>query len=202
MKKTKFIFIILVALILLMGISNKSNAITISTSGTPSSANSGAEFSIVLKFDEKVTGFNAHISYDSSLVTMSAKSDNPYLSINPSASSEGDLALMYAPIQSDVSEDTFEIKVKATEVTSEKIAKFNVSNIEITTESSTIGETLADTSVSVTIKPVQQKSTTGTTKYTGGSLAKTGESEILLAIIGGLMVIAIFVKFKSRKMMQ
>lgn len=204
MRKIKFIFIILVSLILLMEISNKSDAITISTSGTPSSVNSGSEFSIVLKFDEKVTGFNAHISYDSSLVIMSAETTNTNLSINPTAA-EGDLALMYAPIQVGVSEDTFEFKVKATDVTAEKIAQFNVYDIEVITESSSIGESLSDKSVSVTIKPMQdissEKEETNN-QYTGKNLAKTGENEILLFVIAGLIISAIVVKVKSKKIVK
>ena len=201
MRKIKIIFSILVSLILLMGISNKSNAITISTSGTPSSVNSGAEFSIVLKFDEKVTAFNAHISYDSSLVTMSAESTNASLSINPTAG-EGDLALMYAPIQVGVSEDTFEIKVKATDVTSEKMAKFNVYDIEAITESNSKGESLSAENVTVTIKPVQEipdGNEEPSNQYTGKNLAKTGENEILLFVIAGLIISAVIVKVKSKK---
>ncbi len=203
MRKIKIIFSILVSLILLIGISNKSNAITISTSGTPSSVDSGSEFSIILKFDEKVMGFNAHISYDPSLVTMSAESTNPNLSINPTYA-EGDLALIYTVMQESAAEDTFEIKVKAADITEQKVAQFEISKIEIATASSMIGETLNDSNVSVTIKPVQEipdGKEEPSNQYTGNNLAKTGENEILLFVIAGLIISAIIVKLKSKKIL-
>lgn len=210
MKKTKFIFSMIVSLILLIGMSNKSNAITISTVGTPSSVDSGSEFSIVIKFDQKVTGFQAYIDYDSSLVTMSAETDDGNLAINPTAG-DNRLGVMYAPIGLGISKDTFEIKVKAAEVTEEKIAEFKISDIEISTETSTMGELLDEQNVSVTIKPIAQKPapepeqkptpTNNNTEYNKGSLAKTGESQFILAIIAGLIITTIVIKIKSKKVM-
>ena len=148
-------------------------------------------------------GFNAHISYDPSLVTMSAESTNPNLSINPTYA-EGDLALIYTVMQESAAEDTFEIKVKAADITEQKVAQFEISKIEIATASSMIGETLNDSNVSVTIKPVQEipdGKEEPSNQYTGNNLAKTGENEILLFVIAGLIISAIIVKLKSKKIL-
>lgn len=220
MRKMKFIFSILVSLILLIGISNKSNASTISTSETPSSVNSGSEFSIVIKFDEKVTGFNAHISYDPSLVTMSAESTNPNLSINPAyKDKKGDMALIYTVMSESAAEDTFEIKVKTADITEQKVAEFKISDIKVVVPTSVDGEELANTNVNVTIKPIQQisdgkeetsegkeetsdgKEEPSSSNQYNGVLAKTGENQVVLAIVVGLIFIAIISKIKAKKIM-
>lgn len=215
MKKTKLIFCIIISLILLIGIFNRSKAITLSTSQTPSSVESESEFSIIIKFDQKVMGFNAYITYDSSLVTMSASSTNPNLTINPTAG-DNKLGLAYIVMNPSAAEDTFEIKVKTSSVTEEKVAQFEITEISITRENDTIGEMLDDTNVNVTIKPtVQQPKPTpepeptpkpaptnnNNTLYNKGSLAKTGESQFILVIIAGLIITTIVIKIKSKKVM-
>lgn len=213
MRRVKFIFSILISLILLIRISNTADAITISTSETPSSVNSESEFSIIIKCDEKVTGLNAYISYDPNLVTMSAETTDPNMSINPTAG-EGELALMYAPIQDGISKDTFEIKVKAKGVTAETIAQFKISDIKLITELNGTRESLPDKSVSVTInkqttEQTSKPTTTPTTEetsqpnqYPGKKIAKTGENEILLIIISALIVSAIVMRIKYKNIMK
>lgn len=206
MRKIKIIFTIIVSIILLLGILNQSKAVTLSTTETPSSVNSESEFSIILKFDEKVTGFFAHISYDPNLVTLSAETDDDALELNSAAANEGDCAITYAPSTLGDSQDTFKIKVKAANVTSEKIAHFIISNIEINTESSTRGKTLENKSISVTIKPVEEapkvnENKIENTQYKGKELAKTGESELILLAVIALIISAIVIRIKSKKVM-
>ncbi|MBP3502043.1 MAG: hypothetical protein J6K42_00970 [Clostridia bacterium] len=206
MKSIKSIFTIIVSIIILLGISSKSKAITLSTAETPASVESESEFSIVLKFDEKVTGFNAHIAYDPDLFTISSETDDPNLSINPAASKKGDLAMVYAPFSSTISQDTFKIKVKVANVTAEKTAKFTISNIDIVAQSSTIGETLDNKDMSITIKPVEEtpkvnENKIENTQYKGKELAKTGESELILLVVVVLIISAIVIRIKSKKVM-
>ncbi len=206
MRKIKIIFTILVSLILLLGISNKSNAVTLSTSLTPSSVNSESEFTIALKFDEKIKKLTAYITYDPSLVTMTTETTDENVLINPSVD-EGCLALMYSPIEEGISDDTFEVKVRANQVTTEKVAQFNVKNIKAVAESGT-KEELSDEGFSVTIKPLQEipeitdKKEEPSNQYTGNNLARAGENEILLFVIAGLIISAIVVKVKSKKIVK
>lgn len=148
MKRSKLIFSLLIAMIILVAMSVKSNAVTLSTSETPSTVNSGSEFSIVLKFDEKITAVNAHILYDKDLVTMSAD-NNQGLQIKTDYS-DGDLALIYSTF--NATENTFKITAKAAEVTEEKVAEFKVTDLQLVTESSAT-ESLESKTFKVTIKP-------------------------------------------------
>lgn len=135
-------------MIILVAMSVKSSAVTLSTSETPSTVNSGSEFSIVLKFDEKITAVNAHILYDKDLVTMSADNSQG-LQIKPDYS-DGDLALIYSTF--NATENTFKITAKAAEVTEEKVAEFKVTDLQLVTESSAT-ESLDSQTFKVTIKP-------------------------------------------------
>lgn len=195
MKKSKLIFSLLIAMIILVAMSVKSSAVTLSTSETPSTVNSGSEFSIVLKFDEKITAVNAHILYDKDLVTMSA-SNSQGIAIEPEYS-EGDLALIYSTF--NATDNTFKITAKAANVTEEKVAEFKVTDLQLTTETSE--ESLNSQTFKVTIKPTVSPVDTpvDTTVTNKKQLAKTGERSIILLIIGAIAIVAVVTGIKTKK---
>lgn len=173
MKKSKLIFSLLIAMIILVAMSVKSSAVTLSTSETPSTVDSGSEFSIVLKFDEKITAVNAHILYDKDLVTMSADNSQG-IAIKPEYS-EGDLALIYSTFSA--TDNEFKITAKAAEVTEEKVAEFKVTDLQLATETSA-AESLDSQTFKVTIKPA---TSTGITVNTTDVKLNVGESTTITA---------------------
>lgn len=173
MKKSKLIFSLLIAMIILVAMSVKSSAVTLSTSETPSTVNSGSEFSIVLKFDEKITAVNAHILYDKELVTMSADNSQG-IAIKPEYS-EGDLALIYSTFSA--TDNVFKITAKAADVTEEKVAEFKVTDLQLATETSA-AESLDSQTFKVTIKPT---TSTGITVNTTDVKLNIGESTTITA---------------------
>lgn len=205
MKKVKFIFSILVSFIMLIGISSKSYALNVSTSETPLSVDSESEFTITIKLDEKVNSFFAYISYDPELVVMSGESDDKNLNISPEVKKKGNLAMAYKPEDGKTSTDTFKIKVKAKECTTEKIAKFEIYNIEYT--SSNQAEALKNVNMNITIKPtkkedtpvIEDKKEEPNNQYADKELAKAGESSVILFIIGALIISAVILKRKSER---
>lgn len=159
MKKSKLIFSLLISMIILVAMSVKSSAVTLSTSETPSTVNSGSEFSIVLKFDEKITGMNAHIYYDTDLVTMSAD-NNQNIEMNPEYKDKNgtkSLSLIYS--KSTAEEKTFRINGKVAEVTEEKVVEFTIKSLEVSTETAA-AERLNDETFKITIKPVAKSGVT------------------------------------------
>ena len=176
MKKARVIFYLIVSLVLLFAMTCKSSAMTISSSSTPNTVDSGAEFYITLKLDEPVTSFNAHINYDSDLFTISDKAETANTTINPTYA-KGDASFLYTALDGKTTLDTFKIKVKAAEVTEEKSATFTVSNMEAVTTTAPNGERLDKMTFSVSIKPTEKKEELTISESTVN--LKIGESKTL-----------------------
>ena len=148
MKKTKLMLSILIAGILLFAMSVTAKAATLTTSETPSSVESGSNFKVVLKADEKLAGIQGHILWDSDLITMTGKGTEGVLITPDYADKEG--AFIYQNFSPTL--DTVELEMKAGTVTEDTVVELSLKNLKLTTDNNP-AQKIDDKTITITIKP-------------------------------------------------
>lgn len=147
MKNRKVFKYSLCAIIMMLIMTVRVNAIELTTTETPSEIESEQEFQIVLKFDEKIKGINAHLLYDDELITIEGAITSD-LTVNPTYA-KGDCAFIYSVVEP--TEDTIKIKAKAKTVNADKVASFITTDMQVVPESNR-ATNIGDKEFTVTVK--------------------------------------------------
>lgn len=151
MKKTKIIFSILISIIMLVSMASVSKAVTASIAETPTSVTSGSEFILTIKFDEAVNQMNAHLEYDDSLISIVGASEPSNLNVSGYGTTTNVASIVYTNMDTTTKADTFKIKVKATDVTEDKVAKFKIKDFAVVLAEDNSDKILDNVEFSVTI---------------------------------------------------
>ena len=177
--KSKIIYTVLMALAMLFALSVKSWAVTMTPSDV--TAESGKEFEIEFKFSDKISGFNAYMTYNDDLIS-SLSSGTDELTV-VEYEGEGTATAIYVHMSTEPTIDTLKIKAKASEVTEEKVAEIKLSSLQLTAKD-VPSQNLDNDTVKVTIKPASKKeltvNKTSVTLKVGGTetITATGEGTI------------------------
>ena len=199
MKKIiKNIILIIIAMVFLWGFSSKSMAVTLSLDETPKTVKANTDFNIVLKFDDDVSAVNAHIIYDSKLLTIGEKNEENY-KLNPKFE-EGNAALIYYSYDSTINE--LKINAKAGDVTTDKNLKIQINDIQLVTKSNTT-ESIEPQSIEIKIQPASSVSDDKKDDtVVPGTHANTGEAIIIGSLIVLLIIFCVIARKDLRKALK